>query len=80
MPRVSKTDKFLPLSSGDSEYLPPEEAAAQQQQRRASVSTLTSPLKTEGTGEFDQKLVRFPFRAHYACVLLLLLVFRCRIV
>lgn len=53
----------LYCSAGDSEYLPPEEAAAQQQQRRQSTS-LTSPLKTEATGEFDQKLVSFPIRAH----------------
>lgn len=56
---------FFTCSAGDSDYLPPEEAAAQQQQRRTSVSNLTSPLKSEAAGEYDQKLVRFPIRALY---------------
>ena len=45
--------------------MPPEEAAAQQQeqQRRASACNLTSPLKSEPAGEYDQKLV-FPIRAY----------------
>lgn len=44
---------------GDSDYVPPEKASShqQEQQRRLSVSNLTSPLKNEPTGEYDQKLV-----------------------
>lgn len=54
------TDRF----SGDSDYVPPEEAAAQQleQQRRTSLSNLTSPLKNEPSGEYDQKLVGFQIK------------------
>ena len=53
------------MVAGDSDYLPPEEAAAQEAQRHTSVSNLTSPLKKEASGEYDQKLARVLIRAHH---------------
>lgn len=64
--------KFAPLATGDSDYVPPDEAGAQLQerQRRTSACNLTSPLKNEPSGEYDQKLV-IPIRAYRIIVLCL---------
>jgi SNF2 family DNA or RNA helicase len=45
---------------GDTDYMPPDVAAAQQQERQRKLSScnLTSPLKSEPSGEYDQKLVK----------------------
>lgn len=51
--------------AGDSDYLPPEEAAAHQTKQHGLLQNLTSPLRKEASGEYDQKLVHTLISAHH---------------
>ena len=63
--RAGNSPSVPSLPAGDSDYLPPEEAAAHQTKQHGLLQNLTSPLKKEASGEYDQKLVHTLISAHH---------------